>query len=230
MMMRLDAKSVLYVWEAGQRLHPLDRAVLLACAALPELTWDEAADLPVGARDVAILRLRQLTVGDGLGASTTCLACGETCEIRISIQSLLEHESAREAPPPGLEQARLPSSRDLAAVLQSNPQAADLALAALCQGKQASDEIDEAAISRLSEWIAGNDPLSEISLALACHACSHQWSEVFDPPSFFWREIEARAWCLFDEVDCLARVYGWSEREILGLSEARRLAYLERVE
>jgi hypothetical protein len=33
---------------------------------------------------------------------------------------------------------------------------------------------------------------------------------------------------LLDEVHVLARAYGWNEREILGLSAARRAAYLER--
>jgi hypothetical protein len=53
--------------------------------------------------------------------------------------------------------------------------------------------------------------------------------ETLDPPSFLWREVEARAACLLDEIDRLARAYGWSERDILGLGDARRAAYLDRI-
>lgn len=225
-MKRLDAAKILDVWETGQCLHPLDRAVLLACAALPGRTRDEVADLPIGARDAAILRLRRVTIEDRLGARADCLACGETCEVWISIQSLLEHEATTGVS--DTEKARLPTSRDLAAILLSDTPAPDHALAARCLGKQPGAALDDAAVADLSDWVARHDPLSEIRLALVCHACSHNWEETLDPPSFFWREIEVRAWRVFNEVDCLARAYGWSQRDVLSLSEARRAAYLER--
>jgi hypothetical protein len=42
-----------------------------------------------------------------------------------------------------------------------------------------------------------------------------------------WAQIDARARRLIAEVHTLAREYGWSEREVLDLSEVRRALYLE---
>lgn len=228
-MNRLDAAGVLDLWETGRPLHPLDRAVLLASVALPEHNWDAVADLPVGVRDTAILRLRRIAVGDELGATLSCPTCGEIGEIHLSVESLLEQGTEANPTLTWGPHVHLPSSRDLAAALRSDPQWPARALAARCLSDDAPQEIDEAVITQLSEWVAGNDPLAEIRLALVCHGCARQWDEVLDPPSFFWREIEARAFRLLDEVDRLARAYGWSERDVLSLGELRRAAYLERV-
>ena len=40
-------------------------------------------------------------------------------------------------------------------------------------------------------------------------------------------EVQARARRLLREVDVLARAYGWTEADVLALSEQRRTAYLE---
>jgi hypothetical protein len=66
-----------------------------------------------------------------------------------------------------------------------------------------------------------------VLLGLHCPLCSHSWQALFDIASFFWTEISAHARRLLREVDALARAYGWSEAEILGLSASRRQAYLE---
>ena len=71
------------------------------------------------------------------------------------------------------------------------------------------------------------DPQADVQLALACPGCRHEWSAPFDIATFFWSELKARAEMLLREVHELAAAYGWSENEILGLSAARRAAYLE---
>jgi hypothetical protein len=45
-----------------------------------------------------------------------------------------------------------------------------------------------------------------------------------------WEEIASRAQRLMDDVHVLAQGYGWTEPEVLALSDARRTAYLERVQ
>jgi hypothetical protein len=59
-----------------------------------------------------------------------------------------------------------------------------------------------------------------------CEACGHEGSAQLDAGELLWDEIDARAHALLGEVHQLARAYGWTESEILGLSAARRAAYL----
>jgi len=73
------------------------------------------------------------------------------------------------------------------------------------------------------------DPLAEITISLRCPGCRQESVETLDIVSFVWEEIQARAKRLYWEVHSIASVYGWSETEILSLSPARRLHYLEMV-
>jgi hypothetical protein len=73
------------------------------------------------------------------------------------------------------------------------------------------------------------DPLSETRLKLHCPKCGNEWDETLDLVVFLWSEIEARAKRLLLDVHDLASAYGWTEKEILSLSEPRRANYLEMV-
>jgi hypothetical protein len=53
--------------------------------------------------------------------------------------------------------------------------------------------------------------------------------ESLDPVTFFWSELQATARRILLQVHTLASAYGWSEREILGLSDTRRSLYLQMV-
>ena len=64
-------------------------------------------------------------------------------------------------------------------------------------------------------------------VSLACTACGEKWEVAFDPSSFLAEELGAEARRAMAEVASLARAYGWSEREILAMSAARRQGYLE---
>jgi len=70
------------------------------------------------------------------------------------------------------------------------------------------------------------DPLAEIELHFDCPACGHGWEELFDIASWLWVEVGDQALRLLREVDLLARIYGWSESEILALPPLRRSHYL----
>ena len=92
-------------------------------------------------------------------------------------------------------------------------------------GEWSEDEVQAA-----GELLSAADPLAETNLALDCPSCGHQWNDVLDIGSFVWAEIEARARRLMSEVHALATAYGWSERETLSLSPARRAGYLRMVQ
>lgn len=75
--------------------------------------------------------------------------------------------------------------------------------------------------------LAEIDPGAEIALTAACPRCSARSQTTFDPGGFLLAEITTYTDRLIDEIDQLARVYGWSEADILALGARRRRRYLE---
>jgi hypothetical protein len=78
-----------------------------------------------------------------------------------------------------------------------------------------------------AEKLAALDPLAEILIDLKCQACGHAWQSLFDIATFLWSEIRARSRRLLQDIDVLARTYGWTESEILRLGDHRRGLYVQ---
>jgi hypothetical protein len=77
--------------------------------------------------------------------------------------------------------------------------------------------------------MADADPLAEVLVSLTCPECGTAFDADVDIASFVWSEVEARALRVLHDVGVLAGAYGWSEPEVLALSEPRRAAYLRLV-
>jgi hypothetical protein len=225
----MDAQSLIACWELGRPRHPLDRALLLHAAAAPGEDPDTLADRTLGERNAALLRLRQSLFGDALKSCVECPECGERLEFAISAQTLLEQgpDSASMHAELNGRRLRLPTTRDLASVADEPDEAH--AARKLLDRLLVDAAPAELPIDALASAIDAADPRIDYSLALSCPACPHCWNAPFDVPAFLWEEIDARARRLLDEVHTLARAYGWSEGEILALSETHRRAYLDRV-
>lgn len=238
----LSTYELLEVWEVGEGQHPLDRALTLLSAACPELTWDELAELSVGQRDTLLFTLRELTSGPRLSGFAECPRCVERLEFDAAVADLrvaaepAAGKEAHELDVDGLKlKFRLPDSRDLAAVLDcEDPAAAGDLLARRCvlQGSRngATEHIGDLpaeVIAKLAGRMAEYDPQAEVLLDLRCPACDHRWQAPFDIAAFLWAEQAAQAKRLLREVHTLARAYGWSETEILGMNTRRRGLYLE---
>lgn len=240
-MRRLTEIDLIEVWEVGEGQHPLDRALTLLAAAYPELAWEELAKLSVGERDARLLALRERTCGPTLGCSVECPRCAQRLEFEVAASDL------RAAGPSGAEQSRefvadgvalrfrLPDSRDLASVLDlRDPAVARGLLVRRCVLRASRDgtpvdvdELPEGVMSTLADRISESDPQAEVLLDLRCPECAHAWQALFDVVTYFWAELAARATRLLREVHELARAYGWSEADILGMSARRRRFYLE---
>ncbi|TLF52863.1 hypothetical protein FEI13_03945 [Halomonas urmiana] len=235
-MMALSPKRLLWAWEHGRRRHPIDRALLLHALAAPDLPPERLADQPLGCRNAALFTLRCAAFGSRLDAWLDCPACGERLEFPLEA-SQLPPTSAQHAEPLRVAGHRLtrPTSRHLARLvpLDDERQAA-MQLLRDCLPSNAPLPEDEAALTDLLEAAEAalevQDPWAELSLAFGCPACGHQDSASFDIADYLWEEIDARARELLDDVHVLARAYGWSEPQVLALSDARRTAYLERVQ
>jgi hypothetical protein len=132
---------------------------------------------------------------------------------------------------------RLPDGEDLAAAGSCRVVAAARALLiARCvlaarhgDSEVTPEDLPAAVVAAVGAGMAERDPQALVELRLTCAACAHSWTAILDPGSYFWTELATLSQRLVQEVHVLARAYGWSEREILALSAARRQAYIERV-
>jgi hypothetical protein len=230
----LSSADYLEVWERGLRLHPQDRALLALGAALPQTTCESVADWPLGRRNRALLELCQACFGPNLQGRISCPQCGKDLEFQVEHRALLGQvaEGSGDATIVVKGQSfRLPTTRDLVRVVsEPEPRSAVIQLVESCRTYSSGcatwqdEELEE-----IGERMASADPLAEIRLKYDCAECGHQWGESLDIVAFLWLEIEARAKRLLMEIHTLATAYGWSEKEILSLSEPRRRLYLEMV-
>lgn len=239
-MSALSAAQILSVWETGRHQHPLDRALTMLAAGLPGRPRSELAALPIGGRDRGLLAVRAETLGPVVELVSACPACGDRVEFDFAIADLQVTPGAVPGTTAEIEFAgrswrfRLPTSVDLAGISGITDEKSALhRLAGQCLlppgpgDGPSGPEWSAATLDLLQQRMGELDPQAEITLDLLCPACAHHWQENFDIADFFWREIAAQSRQLLQDVDVLARTYGWSEAEILSLSPARRQAYLE---
>jgi hypothetical protein len=239
-MRALLAPDIVRMWEVGRDQAPIERAISLLAIASTESSRAELRALPVSRRDSQLLELRKRTFGDALNAFSQCPQCTGRLEIRFAATDI---KSSDGETPDTLEitshgttvRFRLPTSIDLAETIAGeNIDQASEALFSRCVIEARKDgeivgshELPEEVREEINRRMATADPAAEVLLNLQCPLCTHSWQAFFDIASFFWTEISAHARRLLHEVDALARIYGWSETEILGLSAVRRQAYLE---
>jgi len=129
---------------------------------------------------------------------------------------------------------RLPTGGDLVAIAsETDPEQAQQMLLQRClqtvtyQGHPVSHGLPPVVLERLIDAIADLDLQADIQFVLDCPACGHHWSLGFDIASFLLGELQVWAYRLLQDVHRLARAYGWSESDIVGLSPTRRQLYVE---
>lgn len=235
----LSNAELLSLWERGHRLHSLDQGLLAVRAALAGPGNDNVADWTLGRRNQAVAQLHGSHFGDRLQGWTECGLCKEKLEFAIDCGDLIERQCEASAKPI-LVKGRLfrsPTSRDLARIaVEPDTEAAALRLAACCcldagaDDSAAALEWSREELEELSEKMIEADPLAEIMLSFECPVCRCAREQVLDLTEFFWAELEAAANRILREVHILASAYGWSEGEILALSDGRRAMYLQMVQ
>lgn len=228
----ISPSTLIDTWDAGTRRHPIDRALLLLSlsgAAPPE----SLPDVPLGELNRDLMHLRRERFGNRLSVWADCAGCGERMSMELAVDDLpAAAEVVREIEVRG-HRFRRPTSRDLAAVARM-PDAVTAARA-LCRACAASPdtlpegEALDALLLEVEAALDDADPWADLTLLAECPACGHREAVELDVAGLLWDEIAATAQRLLEEVHALAAAYGWSEREILAMSEARRAAYVARV-
>jgi hypothetical protein len=226
-MKTLSNLDLLELWERGSGLHALDRALLTLAIALPE-PYATLADWPLGRRNAALAQLRRSCFGPTLEGWIACPQCGERLEFAMDAGAFTNAEITERITIDGRAFRPL-TSRDLASVAGESD-AGDAALQLLRRCCMDDGDSSRETLEAIGERLAEADPLAELLVQLSCAECGHEWSEPLDIAAWVWTEIEARARRLLAEVHTLASAYGWTESEVLSLSEPRRSLYLEMVQ
>ena len=229
-MRTLSNLDFLRLWELGVDLHPVDRALLTLSAALPHESHDELADWPLGQRNTALAKVRVACFGRRMQGWVPCPQCGERLEFAFDAEALKADPGHTEVGFHG-HSFRPPTSRDLAKIAgEENERDAAWQLAQQCCVEDCEAQTwSEQDLDALGDCLVQADPMAETRVHLDCAQCGAQWEETLDIAAWLWTEVEARARRLLHEVHTLASAYGWTEAEVLALSEPRRAAYLEMV-
>jgi hypothetical protein len=166
----------------------------------------------------------------------SCPECQQRLEFEFTsddVRSAADEKTADDVVrAPGYQiRCRVPTSADLLAL----PDASDADLRQLlldrCTERVSGDNaaLPEEILDKIEARMAELDPQADVRMDLTCPSCQHCWTVPFDILTYVWHEIDDWAQRVLCEVHALALAYGWTEREILGLSTRRRQLYLDMI-
>lgn len=227
-MSKLTPDGMLALWERGAQRHPLDRALLLLACARPGEALPDLADVSIGQRDQTLIAWRSALFGRSMLGYADCPTCRTRLTFSLDASTFLGETSDEPIEVDGL-QVRRPSSRDLAEALKEiDPEQATYRLAQHCCERAAGELplLSKAQLAKIESALTEADAAADIVLDFSCDHCGHAWQTAFDISAFLWQEIETHASRLLADIHTLASAYGWSEREVLALSPARRATYI----
>lgn len=238
----LGPVEMLAAWETGAA-DPVERAnALLLAGGL--MSRDAIRQLPLGARERALLALRGATFGPVLEGMADCPACGATLDVALDTRELCQEprrtDQAASVPlvADGISAwLRTPTAADLDRVHGLDPELASRRLFEACVLRAERDgspiapaDLSDSVREAAAEALGDNDPLLDAGVAVTCPECGTSAVIGLDVGSFLWQEVADEARRLLEEVATLARAFGWSEEAILAMRPARRRAYLALVD
>ena len=235
----LTERALLPLWEEGEGAGRPGREALLLATAAPELSGEA---LTVGQRNAVLLEVHARAFGERLDGFVRCPACDEALEVSLGAA---EVRAILAAEPSFGEHAlvhdgyalrfRLVTCADLddAAGAEDVDEARRVLVERCVLEARREDEpvraedLPEDVVVTLADRLARLDPQADISLAISCPECEHEWRAALDAASFLWSRVSLAARRLLEEVHVLAASYGWTETDVLTLSRRRRRMYLE---
>lgn len=223
------AQELLAVCTRDADERPFARSTRLASLGWPNATID--ADTP-GQRSERLLQLWRALIGRRMPCVTECDACATLLDVELDVDELLAAASSREARTTiELEwqgahlRLRAPTLAELDAasrVSGEDNEALTWLMQICCEEAVPPAE----ALMKFSAALEQADPLGHLVLGITCPTCSAVSEPIVDPSALLWQGLQEFAERVINEVHVLARAYGWSERDILGLPTARRRQYL----
>jgi len=228
---KLDAATLIDLAERASRLSVGRWSVALLQRAFPKAQLETLLALPVGARDRYVLAIANQLLPGEFRSEPVCAECGKSYELNFDPAAI---GLAGGAPWPNPDfrpirvddrevQLRPVSLGDLLAV-ESVPEP-DRAARTLARRVSGDDETD-LALDDIAEALEGLDPAADIWLEAACPECGAVQSVAFDPVHFVAHELRHLSRQILRDVVAIARVFHWSEHDILALPDQRRAYYV----
>ena len=236
-----DASALLAAWEAAAGMSEVARAAALV-AHDGAASMEQVLDLPLAATASLAIAAHVEAFGPLAEGICACAECGESIDVLLDLRQFAEaavaadagvgHETVTIGGGVGPLPVRALTTRDLLAAGGSPDSVLSLQRACVRdeagRGMPASEIAalhtdDVAALDAAAERLAG---VASIVLRMRCPGCSEDITASVDPGMLLWERVDAAAPLLLAEVAALARAFGWSEEAVLGLSTARRRAYL----
>ena len=222
---------------------PVERALLLLSGANPDRNPGELSKLCIGDRDALLLEMLERFSGAYIEARASCPGCKTELELSLRPQDL-KAQGPDLAKNTGIlrikeyeVEFRLPNSLDLDAIsrckdLDSSRSMLIQRCVSRASKQEASCRVEDLPsfiLEALSVRMGEMDPQANILINLICPSCQWKWSSSFDVAPFLWSQVDALAKRTFMEVHHLAACYGWSEGDILAMSQRRRQAYIDMI-
>jgi hypothetical protein len=237
--------ALLDLWDECAQAELPQRARAILRAAYRQLCVEDLDAMAIGQWNSALLRFRAAQFGTELRIFDRCPSCQGSVEFAVETSEILPAADP-------LPDERYFSSGDWSVRFRpltggdwlrsfqpgcGEPKEAGKRLLsrALLQVRHRSreatpEEMPDPAWEALAEALVEADTASEILFRLRCPSCREEWDSPLEPAEFVWREINAACRRLLRQIHALAWAYGWSEAEIVGLSQERRTNYLRMIE
>jgi hypothetical protein len=234
--------DALFAFEDATAMKPVEFATALLARCVitvggdPVTGVDTVRRLTMGDREALLLHLRRVSYGDRMELVMTCPHCRQRLDISVRASDLLLpiYETAAPdyerwvgaGPDARLIRFRLPRGGDLELAASAGAGSAVSLLIETCVDSR-NQAAEEGLAEALDEAIGQLDPQAELRFNLICPVCSVSIEGELNMASHLRRELTARASDLLWDVHTLASTYHWSESDILGMSDIRRLRYLD---
>ena len=229
-----DPQTVLALWEQGLACKSYARAE----AMLQRL--DALTEVPrsIGECNRRLLDLHARLFGDELELTSRCPQCAAAVQFTSLCRALIGDAPEGISSTERLEidghviEFRLPQASDVAhvAARASDDEFARQLAHRCIVSAVAESGVPDTTLDAISRRMEALDPLAVVSFALECPDCSARWTAPLDVEQLLWTKVSSAAEQLLLDVDLLARVYGWTERDVFALSPTRRAAYLQLAE
>lgn len=196
----------------------------------------KAAKLTTADRDWLLAAVYMRTYSSRIESTVNCAKCKAPYDMDFSLEELIGHVDSEahqmEESPDGVFKSpdgcrfRLPTGEDECAVLGMSPEDAECALLERCV-VESNQDYDPEALQTVMRDIA---PVLDMDMDARCPECDHQQAVHFDIQYYLLYRLMQEKRQLAYEVHRLARAYGWSLNEILGLPRSVRRMYVDLVE
>jgi hypothetical protein len=187
-------------------------------------------------RDQLLAAIYRNAFGDRISSTARCRFCDALFDLMFSVSDLAQTinqdqprvDRASDGSFTGLAgiRFRLPTGEDELAVATMSPEDAEIELMSRCVHMPC----DPSKWGEVQEVMQEVAPVLDLDLKAKCPECGRQQDVHFDVQSYLLQSLRNERMQLAKEIHRIARAYGWSLQEILGLRRSQRRNFVELIE